>query len=209
MCRRQTTPMPEPRYIALEGLEGCGKSTHTQRLGERLGAVVTREPGGTRIGALLRGILADPASTDMAARTEALLMAADRAQHMAEVVRPALESGRHVVSDRSIYSTLAYQGHGRRLGTETLLSISTWALEGRLPDMVVYLDVPMDVLTERLKKRDLDRFEREGPDFFARIHTGFAELRAADPERWIVVDGTLPKDDVEAAIAAAVSARLS
>ncbi|MBM3718259.1 MAG: dTMP kinase [Actinobacteria bacterium] len=200
--------MPEPRYIALEGLEGCGKSTHAKRLGEQLGAVVTREPGGTQIGALLRGILADPASTEMAARTEALLMAADRAQHMAEVVRPALESGRHVVSDRSIYSTLAYQGHGRLLGTEILLSISTWALEGRLPDMVVYINVPMEVLTERLKKRDLDRFEREGPDFFARIHTGYAELRAIDPDRWIVVDGTLPKDDVEAAIVAAVSARL-
>ena len=201
--------MPEPRYIALEGLEGCGKSTHTTRLGERLGAVVTREPGGTRIGALLRAILADPDSTDMAARTEALLMAADRAQHMAEVIRPALESGRHVVSDRSIYSTLAYQGYGRRLGTESLLSISTWALEGRLPDIVVYLDVPMQTLAERLKKRNLDRFEREGPEFFERIHAGFAELRTADPDRWIVVDGTMPKDDVEAAIASAVSARLA
>ena len=201
--------MPEPRYIALEGLEGCGKSTHTTRLGERLGAVVTREPGGTRIGALLRAILADPDSTDMSARTEALLMAADRAQHMAEVIRPALESGRHVVSDRSIYSTLAYQGYGRRLGTESLLSISTWALEGRLPDIVVYLDVPMETLAERLKKRNLDRFEREGREFFERIHSGFAELRAADPDRWIVVDGTMPKDDVEAAIASVVSARLA
>ena len=90
------------RYVALEGLEGCGKSTHATRLATHLDAVTTREPGGTRIGGLLRAILADPDSTDMAPRTEALLMAADRAQHMAEVVRPALESGRHVVSDRSI-----------------------------------------------------------------------------------------------------------
>ena len=200
--------MPEPRYIALEGLEGCGKSTHTKRLGDHLDAVVTREPGGTRIGALLREILADPASTDMAPRTEALLMAADRAQHMAEVVRPALESGRHVVSDRSIYSTLAYQGYGRGLGLESLLSISTWALSDRLPDMVVYIDVPMEVLAERLKKRNLDRFEREGSDFFARIHAGFVALREADPARWIVIDGTLPKDDVESAISSAVTARL-
>lgn len=196
------------RYIALEGLEGCGKSTHASRLATRLDAVATREPGGTRIGSLLRAILADPESTDMAPRTEALLMAADRAQHMTEVVQPALESGRHVVSDRSIYSTLAYQGHGRGLGVTDLLHISTWALADRLPDMVVYIDVPSEVLTERLKKRDLDRFEREGADFFARVHSGFISLREADPARWIVIDGTAPKDDVEAAVWAAVSSRL-
>lgn len=196
------------RYIALEGLEGCGKSTHATRLAARLDAVATREPGGTRIGTLLRSILADTASTDMAPRTEALLMAADRAQHMSEVVRPALESGRHVVSDRSIYSTLAYQGFGRGLGIEDLLRISTWALADRLPDVVVYIDVPMDVLAERLKKRDLDRFEREGPEFFARVHEGFVSLREADPARWIVIDGTAPKDDVEAAVWQAVSSRL-
>lgn len=196
-------------YIALEGLEGCGKSTHTKRLGEHLGAVITREPGGTRIGSLLRGILADTESTDMSPRTEALLMAADRAQHMAEVVQPALDAGRHVVSDRSIYSTLAYQGHGRRLGVPDLLSISTWALAGRLPDLVVFIEVPTDVLNQRLAKRNLDRFEREGAEFFARVNDGFHELMAADPERWIVVDGTAPKDDVEADIRTRVSAALS
>ncbi len=196
-------------YIALEGLEGCGKSTHTKRLGEHLGAVITREPGGTRIGAQLREILANPDNVDMDRRTEALLMAADRAQHMAEVIRPALDRGQHVVSDRSIYSTLAYQGYGRELGTDALLSISTWALNNRLPDLVIYIDVPTDVLNERLAKRDLDRFEREGPEFFARIAEGFRELRADDPERWIVVDGTMTKDDVEADIRTKVLARLA
>lgn len=196
-------------YIALEGLEGCGKSTHTKRLGENLDAVITREPGGTRIGSLLRGILADTENTDMAPRTEALLMAADRAQHMAEVVQPALDAGRHVVSDRSIYSTLAYQGHGRRLGTAELLAISTWALEGRLPDLVVFIDVPTQTLNERLAKRNLDRFEREGADFFARINDGFHQLIAADPDRFIVIDGTAPKDDVEADIRTRVRDRLS
>lgn len=200
--------MSRPYYIALEGLEGCGKSTHTTRLGAHLQAVVTREPGGTRIGTELRSILADPANADMDRRTEALLMAADRAQHMAEVIVPALDSGRHVVSDRSIYSTLAYQGHGRELGTEMLLEISTWALRDRLPDLVVYIDVPTDVLNARLAKRDLDRFEREGPEFFARVARGFSELRTADPERWIVIDGTMPKDDVEADIREKVSARM-
>jgi dTMP kinase len=198
-----------PLYIALEGLEGCGKSTHTKRLGEHLDAVITREPGGTRIGTLLRAILADPENSDLDRRTEALLMAADRAQHMAEVIKPSLAQGRHVVSDRSIYSTLAYQGYGRQLGTEALLSISTWALQDRLPDLVIYIDVPTDVLNARLAKRDLDRFEREGADFFARIAEGFRELRAADPERWIMVDGTVPKDDVEAAIRTQVNDRLN
>ena len=201
--------MSTPLYIALEGLEGCGKSTHTKRLGEHLNAVITREPGGTRIGALLRAILADPENVDLDRRTEALLMAADRAQHMAEVIKPALDRGQHVVSDRSIYSTLAYQGYGRQLGTEALLSISTWALNDRLPDLVIYIDVPTDVLNARLAKRDLDRFEREGADFFARIAEGFQELRAADPSRWIIIDGTVPKDDVEAAIRTQVNDRLN
>jgi dTMP kinase len=198
-----------PLYIALEGLEGCGKSTHTKRLGEHLNAVITREPGGTRIGALLRAILADPENVDLDRRTEALLMAADRAQHMAEVIKPALDRGQHVVSDRSIYSTLAYQGYGRQLGTEALLSISTWALNDRLPDLIIYIDVPTDVLNARLAKRDLDRFEREGADFFARIAEGFRELRASDPDRWIIIDGTVPKDDVEAAIRTQVNDRLN
>ncbi len=200
--------MTTASYIVLEGLEGCGKSTHTKRLGEHLNAVITREPGGTRIGSLLRAILADTENTDLDRRTEALLMAADRAQHMAEVIQPALARGQHVVSDRSIYSTLAYQGYGRQLGTADLLSISTWALNSRLPDMVIYIDVPTDILNERLAKRDLDRFEREGPEFFARIAQGFTELRAADPQRWIVIDGTMSKDDVEAAIRTAVLDRL-
>jgi dTMP kinase len=190
-------------------LEGCGKSTHTKRLGDHLNAVITREPGGTRIGALLRAILADPENVDLDRRTEALLMAADRAQHMAEVIKPALDRGQHVVSDRSIYSTLAYQGYGRQLGTEALLSISTWALNDRLPDLVIYIDVPTDVLNARLAKRDLDRFEREGADFFARIAEGFRELRASDPDRWIIIDGTVPKDDVEAAIRTQVNDRLN
>lgn len=201
--------MSTPLYIALEGLEGCGKSTHTKRLGEHLNAVITREPGGTRIGGLLRAILADPENTDLSPRTEALLMAADRAQHMAEVIQPALERGQHVVSDRSIYSTLAYQGFGRQLGTTDLLSISTWALNGRLPDVVVFISVPTEILNERLAKRDLDRFEREGADFFARINDGFTQLRQEDPSRWIEIDGTMPKDDVEAAIRTAITARLA
>jgi dTMP kinase len=200
--------MASPHYIALEGLEGCGKSTHATRLGAHLNAVATREPGGTAIGATLRAILADPNNTDLHARTEALLMAADRAQHMEQVVRPALNAGQHVVSDRSIYSTLAYQGYGRGLDIAELRRISTWALDGMLPDIVIFMSVPTDILNERLAKRNLDRFEREGAEFFARVHDGFHALMAAEPQRWIVIDGTMPKDDVEEAIRIEVTTRI-
>ena len=200
--------MSSPRYIAFEGPEGCGKSTHAKRLAARLDAVITREPGGTRIGAMLREVLANPDNTDMHARTEALLMAADRAQHVEEVVMPALASGRHVVSDRSVYSTLAYQGYGRGLSLDSLRVVNEWALAGRLPDLVVYMQVPSDVLAQRLAKRDLDRFEREGADFFERVNAGFDALMAADPTHWITIDGTLPKDDVEALVWERVSTHL-
>jgi dTMP kinase len=200
--------MARGKYIAFEGLEGCGKSTHVKRLAETLGAVATREPGGTRIGSMLRAILADPENTDIDPRTELLLMTADRAQLMSELIEPTLASGRHVVSDRSVYSTLAYQGYGRGLGVEKLKRINEWALNQTLPDIVVWIRIPRDEAERRLAKRDLDRFEREGADFFARIADGFAEMAATDPERWILIDGTLPKDDVQAAIHAAVAPRL-
>lgn len=197
--------MTRGTYIAFEGLEGCGKSTHVSRLADRLGAVATREPGGTRIGTMLRGILADPENTDISSRTELLLMTADRAQLMSEVIEPALSGGRHVVSDRSIYSTLAYQGYGRGLDLARIREINTWALADTLPDIVVWIRIPREEAERRLAKRNLDRFEREGADFFARIADGFADLAAADPQRWILIDGMLPKDDVAEAIYAAVS----
>ena len=196
-------------YIAFEGLEGCGKSTHVTRLAEKINAVATREPGGTRIGALLRSILADPENTDLNSRAELLLMTADRAQHMSELIEPALQRGQHVVSDRSMYSTLAYQGYGRGLNVDTLLSINTWALNNVLPDIVVWIQIPTEEANTRLAKRNLDRFEREGADFFARIGTGFAELAANDPARWILIDGLEPKDVVEEKIFAAVVAHPS
>jgi len=196
-------------FIAFEGGEGCGKSTQAKLLAERLGAVLTREPGATEIGAQLRQLMLSNSTNGLAARAEALLMAADRAQHIAEVVQPALDRGQHVVSDRSIYSTLAYQGYGRQLGTTDLLAISTWALNGRLPDVVVFISVPTEILNERLAKRNLDRFEREGADFFARINDGFTHLRQEDPDRWIEIDGTMSKDDVETAIRTAITARLT
>ena len=200
--------MSRGKYIAFEGLEGCGKSTHVKRLAETLGAVATREPGGTRIGAMLRTILADPENTDIDPRTELLLMTADRAQLMSEVIEPALTAGQHVVSDRSAYSSLAYQGYGRLLDIDELKRFNNWAIAGNWPDLVVFIDVPLDTLLERLKKRELDRFEREDRAFFERIHAGFTAMAASDPNRWLVVDGTPPKDELASTIAQAVKQRL-
>lgn len=200
--------MSSGKYIAFEGLEGCGKSTHAKRLATRLDAVITREPGGTAIGSILRNILADPTNTALSPRTEALLMSADRAQHIAELVGPALASGRHVVSDRSVYSSLAYQGYGREQDLDELKRLNDWAIGGLWPDLVIYIDVPIEILLERLKRRELDRFEREDSSFFERISTGFMTMAANDPQHWMIVDGTPNKNDLEKLIADGLHQRL-
>jgi dTMP kinase len=201
--------MTTARYIAFEGLEGCGKSTHVTRLAAALGAVATREPGGTTIGASLRATMIDAANTMLSPRAETLLMAADRAQHLDELVTPALQRGQHVISDRSAYSSLAYQGYGRQLDLAMLKQFNSWAINNRWPDLVVYIDVPLDILLERLKKRELDRFEREDRSFFERIARGFNEMAKAEPERWLIVDGTPPKDELAATILREVTSRLN
>ena len=185
------------RWIAFEGGEGSGKSTQARRLADRLGAVLTREPGGTLVGERVRELLLDPTVADLDARAEALLMAADRAQHVSERVRPALASGRDVVSDRSAYSSLAYQGHGRGLGVEHVRRLCDWATDGLWPDVAVLLEVPADERAERMKDPP-DRMESAGTDFHAVVAEGFRELAAAEPDRWLVVDGT---GDVEAVTA--------
>ena len=195
------------RWIAFEGGEACGKSTQAARLAGALDAVETREPGGTEIGARLRQLLLDPAVTSMAERTEALLMAADRAQHVAEVVAPALGSGRHVVSDRSAFSSVAYQGYGRRLDVDEITRLSDWASTGRWPDLVVLLEVSPEVAADRLGS-GLDRMEQLGDAFHRRVAEGFRTLAGADPHRWVVLDGGRPVDEVADAVAAAVRQRL-
>jgi dTMP kinase len=196
------------RYIAFEGVEGCGKSTHVQRLATHLGALVTREPGGTAIGSTLRAIMANPENTHLSPRAEALMMAADRAQHLSELVVPALESGRHVVSDRSVYSSLAYQGYGRQLNIDDLRQFNDFAIASRWPDLVVYIRIELDVVRRRLAKRETDRFEREDDQFFQRIIAGFDALASAEPDRWLIVDGGPAKDELELVIRQGVTERL-
>ena len=134
------------RYIAFEGLEGCGKSTHVNRLADVLGGVATREPGGTAIGASLRAAMLDASNTMLSPRAEALMMSADRAQHLDELVLPTLRAGKHVVSDRSAFSSLAYQGYGRMLDIDELKRFNNWAIAGNWPDLVVFIDLPLEQL---------------------------------------------------------------
>lgn len=194
-----------PAYIAFEGAEGCGKSTQAARLAETLDAVLTRETGGTAIGARLRELLHDTTVDDLDPRAEALIAAADRAQHIAEIVRPALDSGRVVVSDRTAYSSLAYQGFGRELDVEEIRKINVWATGDLWPDIVIFLDTPDDVIADRMSRRDLDRFEAAGAEFHSRVLAGFRAMAAADPDRWITVQavGLIDQvaDDIRRALA--------
>lgn len=200
--------MSHGRYIALEGAEGTGKSTHAARLATALDAILTRETGGTDIGARIRMILHDTSLTHLSHRAEALLTAADRAQHIDEIVAPALLAGRHVVSDRSVYSTLAYQGYGRCLPIDEIHHINQWAVDSWWPDLVVLIDTPPDVLERRMRGRQLDRFERENDGFHTRVREGFRTMAAAEPTRWVVIDGGAGMEEVGTNIRLAVAERL-
>jgi dTMP kinase len=195
-------------YIALEGAEGTGKSTHAARLAAHLGALLTRETGGTDIGVRIRAILHDTSLTHLSHRAEALLIAADRAQHIDEIVAPALSAGRTVVSDRSVYSTLAYQGYGRGLNIDEIRQINEWALDSWWPDLVVLIDTPAEVLERRMRGRQLDRFEREDDGFHARVRDGFRAMAAAEPARWAVIDGAAGMEEVGINIRRAVTERM-
>jgi dTMP kinase len=196
------------RLIVLEGGEGSGKSTQAAMLATRLGAVLTREPGGTEVGRRIRALVLDPELGPVDPRAEALVMLADRAQHVAEVVQPALDRGDDVVSDRFSGSTLAYQGYARGLDVGELAGLSAWATRGLEPDLVILLDVPADAAVARLG-RDLDRMEQAGTDFHLRVTDGYRALAAADPGRWVVVDGTGAVDAVAARVSAAFTAAMA
>lgn len=193
------------RLIVFEGGEASGKSTQATLLARRLGAVLTREPGGTVVGRSLRALVLDTEAEHLDPRAEALIVLADRAQHVVEVIGPALARGADVVSDRFVGSTLAYQGYGRGLDVGQLAGLSAWASGGLEPDLVLFLDVPADVAAARLG-RDLDRMEGAGADFHRRVVDGYRALAAADPGRWCVVDGSGTVDEVAARVGAVFEA---
>jgi dTMP kinase len=198
------------RFIVFEGGEGSGKSTQAALLAARLGpgAVLTREPGGTEVGRRLRDLLLGPAlgPGGLSERAEALLVAADRAQHVASVVLPALERGEDVVCDRFTGSTLAYQGYGRGLDVGELAQLSAWAAQGVEPDLVLLLEVSRDASAARLG-RELDRMEAAGDEFHRRVADGYRALAAADPDRWVVVVGDGTVEEVASRVWDAVATR--
>ena len=199
--------MRRPVLVALEGGEGAGKSTQAARLAARLDAVLTREPGGTAVGEAVRRLLLDPGGDGLDARTEALLFAADRAVHVARVIQPALASGRSVVTDRYVESSLAYQAFGRGLPLEEVRALSAFATGERRADAVVVLDVDPSVGAAR-RGRAPDRMEAEDLAFHERVRAGFGELAAAEPGRIAVVDGSAEVDEVAERVWAAVEERL-
>lgn len=204
-----------PLFLVVEGMDGAGKSTQIERLARWLTQagsppVVTREPGATATGERIREILLDPASAAMDPRTEALLYAADRAQHAAEVIRPALAAGLVVISDRYVDSSLAYQGLARGLGIERILDLSMWATGDLMPDLVILLDVAPELARSRSGARSgaTDRIELEDEAFHRRVADAYWALARTYPERFAAVDASAPPDAIEAEIRRHVEARL-
>jgi dTMP kinase len=202
-------------WITLEGGDGVGKTTQAVLLEEWLhgagrSVVRTREPGGTEVGLLIRDIVLHHRG-EVSARAEALLYAADRAQHVATLVRPALERGDVVIQDRYLDSSVAYQGAGRVLGRDEVRDLSLWAVEGLLPDLTVLLDLDPDAARARLDADDkpFDRLETEASAFHARVRAAFLALAAAEPGRFLVVDASLPEERIAGIVRERVSSLLA
>ncbi|HEY0402268.1 MAG TPA: dTMP kinase, partial [Blastococcus sp.] len=202
-------------FIAFEGGEGAGKSTQVRRLqewltNEGLIARATFEPGATPSGAGIRSIVLDRTHTGISSRSEALLYAADRAQHVQDVLRPALDAGEVVISDRFIDSSLAYQGAGRTIPLDEVRMLSRWATEGLQPDLTVLLDLPPEVGLARARGRAVaDRLESESLDFHQRVRQTFLALAESDPDRYLVVNARQTPDEIAAVIRVRVAELLS
>lgn len=197
-------------FISMEGGDGSGKSTQSRALQEWLEGlgyevVMTREPGGTELGQHIRELLLH--GDEVAPRAEALLFAADRAHHVATKIRPALARGAVVISDRYLDSSVAYQGASRNLGQDEIRDLSLWAVDGLLPDVTVLVDVPAEVGAERVGKVQ-DRLESAGLAFHQRVREEFRRLAAAEPQRYVVVDGTAPIAEITAQLTALIEPRL-
>jgi dTMP kinase len=209
------------RFLTFEGLDGCGKSTQLNRLANVLRAdginvVVTREPGGTEVGDLVRSLLLDSHTKQVSPHAELALMFASRAQNIDEQILPALRAGAFVLCDRFTDSSEAYQGYGRRLGSEAVLSLDRVLCRGLKPDMTVLMDSDVSHSVERARRRNLqqagqsneNRFEQENREFFERVHQGFLVIAAREPRRVFMVDARRAPDVVHEEIVREVRRRL-
>ena len=202
-------------FITFEGPDGSGKTTQARLLADRLrqegfDVVLSREPGGTEIGDQIRTVLHDPNNAAMDARAEILLYSASRAQHVAQRIRPALAAGKILVSDRFADSTLAYQGYGRGLDLTMLRTITAFATGGLNPDLTLLIDITAQ---EGLRRRqtggdEWNRLDAEALDFHRRVRAGYLQLAGLEPQRWVVVDGARPPEELHAEIKGLVDARL-
>lgn len=193
-------------FITIEGPDGSGKTTALQQVVPRLQqemnrkVVATREPGGSPIAEKIRSLILDPSHTDMDSRTEALLYAASRRQHLIEKVLPVLESGDVIFCDRFVDSSIAYQGYARGIGEEGIREINQFATEGLEPDVTLYIDVPAEVGIQRihanLDEREYNRLDQEKLAFHEKVRAGYLQLAKANPERIVVVDGMMSREAV-------------
>lgn len=201
-------------FITFEGGEGCGKSTQAKALWRRLcqatiPTILTHEPGSTLLGKEIRQCLKKRRLNNLSVLTELFLFAASRAQLVTEIIRPSLDNGKIVICDRFTASTLAYQGYGRGIDLETIDAVNTLATGGLRPDLVVLLDLPAEMGLARIQVKMPDRFEQERLDFHQRVRDGYLKLAAGEPERWLVIDATLPKAKIGKIIWEKVSQLLS
>jgi len=202
------------RFITVEGIEGAGKSTQMAVIGEFLDqqgirVVVTREPGGTHLSEAVRKLLLDPDNRGMSADTELLLVFAARAEHLHKVIRPALESGDWVLSDRFTDATFAYQGGGRGIAAARIAVLEEWVQNGLRPDLTLLLDVPVEAGMARIAGRGQpDRFEREDGEFFQRIRASYLQRAAAEPRRFRCIDASAPVEQVSRSVLDSVGALL-
>lgn len=199
-------------FITFEGIEGCGKTTQIRRFVKRLerrgiSLVTTLEPGGTRIGKDIRKILLDSGNKNLSSLAELILYAADRAQHVEEVIKPALDEGKWVICDRFFDATVVYQGMARGQDMELIRILNEKATQGIRPDITYLLDCPVDMGLGRALERNeaqsqkgQDRFEREALDFHKAVREGYLDLAQEDQDRYVIIDATLPKDEVEGVI---------
>lgn len=188
-------------FVSFEGIDGSGKSTITNYVYEYFinknqEVIMTREPGGNEIAEKIRGLILDPKHDTMDDKTEALLYAASRRQHLVEKILPALDAGKLVLCDRFIDSSIAYQGYGRQLGAQAVMDINLFAIENHLPDITFFLDIDLKTSLDRVNKRDeLDRLEGAGLAFFERVYEGYQAI-VKDNSRIVVIDATRSVEEV-------------